>query len=71
MMPRSFRTIAETALSVVTGTLAVATVFWRDWIEVVFGLDPDGGSGSVEWLIIATLAGLSLACATTVVIEIS
>jgi len=28
------------------------TVAWPDWIELAFGVDPDGGSGLLEWLIV-------------------
>jgi hypothetical protein len=33
----------------------VLTLFWRDWIEVVFGVDPDGRSGALEFVIAAAL----------------
>jgi len=46
----------ETCLAVVAGTLAVATLFWPTWIETLFGVEPDGGSGEAEWLIVAVLA---------------
>ena len=44
----------------ITGTLALATAIVPDWIELVFGWDPDHHDGSVErwlviWLIIAGL----------------
>ena len=45
----------ESVCAVVTALLAVLTVIKRDWIEAVFGVDPDGHSGSVEWLIVGAL----------------
>jgi hypothetical protein len=29
--------------------------FWQDWIETLFGVDPDGGNGTAEWLIVLIL----------------
>src|SRR3954452_16747599 len=43
----------ETAVAVVCGVLAIATVFWQDWIEALTGFDPDHHGGSAEWLIVA------------------
>jgi hypothetical protein len=45
----------EAALSGVTGLVLVLTLVTRDWIEVVFGVDPDGGDGTLEWLLVAGL----------------
>ena len=42
----------ESILGSITGILAVVTIFWHDWIEAVFGADPDEGNGSAEWLVI-------------------
>jgi|KBSMisStaDraftv2_1062788.scaffolds.fasta_scaffold280971_1 hypothetical protein len=59
-MPRGLRVRfwAESVLASVTGVLAIVTIFWKDWIEVVFGIDPDHGNGSAEWFFVAVL-GLS------------
>jgi len=45
----------ETGLAIVTSILFVITVVQRDWIEIVFGVDPDNRSGALEWLIVAVL----------------
>jgi hypothetical protein len=39
----------------VTGVVAVITLFWHDWIEAVFRVDPDSGNGWAEWLIVLVL----------------
>jgi hypothetical protein len=41
----------ELALAALSACLFVATVVMPDWIEVVFGIDPDRGSGALEVLI--------------------
>lgn len=46
----------EIILAVVLGAATILTAVWPDWIEGLFGVDPDGGNGSVEWLIVAVLA---------------
>jgi hypothetical protein len=59
------RFVVASGAAVVGSLLALVTVFLRyDWIEVVLRIDPDGGSGSVEWL---TLAGLALVVVSCVV----
>lgn len=54
---------AESALAVLTGALAVLTIFWRDWIEGLTGWDPDHHSGSAEVAIIIALAAVSVVLA--------
>ena len=51
----------ESILATVTGVLAVVTIFWHDWIETVFGVDPDHGNGSAEWLAVLALAVVTVA----------
>ena len=36
--------------------LAVFTAFNHRWIELVFGVDPDSGSGLLEWTLLALAA---------------
>jgi len=44
-----------TAVAIVTSILLVITLVQRDWIEIVFGVDPDNRNGTLEWLIIGAL----------------
>jgi hypothetical protein len=53
----------ESIFGSVSGILAIITVFWHDWIEVVFGTDPDSGNGSAEWLAVLVLFLLTAALA--------
>jgi hypothetical protein len=43
-----------------TGFLTILTLVWRDWIEGVFGLDPDHHNGSFEWTLVAAGAVLTI-----------
>jgi hypothetical protein len=45
----------ETSMAIVTSVLFVITLLQRDWIEAVFGVDPDSRSGALEWLIVGAL----------------
>jgi hypothetical protein len=50
----------EVGLGLVSAGLFAVTFFWHDWIEIVFGVDPDEGNGLVEVLISASLLALTL-----------
>ena len=50
----------EVVLATITGILTVVTLLSREWIEIVFHVDPDGGSGALEWAIAVVLAFVTL-----------
>ena len=49
-------------MALLFGGLCVLTMVWPDWIEGVFGVDPDHHTGSLEWMIVVALG---LAAATS------
>ncbi|WP_405982418.1 ABC transporter permease [Streptomyces sp. NBC_00158] len=49
----------EAIAAALSGLLLLLTAIWPDWIESVFGVDPDQHSGALEWVIV----GVAL-CAT-------
>ena len=52
----------EAVLGSITLALLVLTLAWKDWIEVLFGVDPDHHNGAVEWAIVAVCAVATVAC---------
>ncbi|WP_328923759.1 ABC transporter permease [Streptomyces sp. NBC_00190] len=54
---------AEIVLGTLSGLLFLITLVWHDWIELLFGVEPDAGSGALEWLIVAVTALVAVLCA--------
>ena len=46
---------AEAVLCAVAAALFVVTEIWPDWIERVFGVDPDHNDGGLEWAVLIAL----------------
>lgn len=59
----------EVALAALSGLLALLTLVTREWIELLFGVDPDGGDGSLEWLLVVALAVVALVLAAVARVE--
>ena len=59
----------ETVSASFTGALFLITLVHRDWIETVFGVDPDHHNGSLEWLIVTGLLVATLVLASLARIE--
>jgi hypothetical protein len=60
MRPKT-RLALNTALAAINAAIFVATVFWPDWIELVFGVEYDEGNGQFECTIMVISGLLSLA----------
>lgn len=59
----------EAGMATVTSILFVITLVQRDWIEVVFGADPDNRNGTLEWLIVGVLLLVTITLFTLVSYE--
>jgi hypothetical protein len=50
----------ESALVGLTTILLLVTLVSREWIEILFGVDPDDGNGSLEWAIVGLLIAFTI-----------
>jgi hypothetical protein len=58
----------EIVAAAASGSLAILTLFWHDWIEVT-GWEPDNHNGTVEWLIVGVLAVIAVIAAVLARVE--
>jgi hypothetical protein len=50
----------ESSLAAASTLLAAVTVVVPDWIELSLRIDPDGGSGGLEWLFVFFFLGFGV-----------
>ena len=50
----------ELGLGVASTVFALLTLAWKDWLEIVFKVDPDHHSGSLEWVIVAVAVAITV-----------
>ncbi len=55
VQPSRRRVRLEVALAAGSFAFGVLALVWPEWIEAVFRVDPDAGSGSLEWAIAGVL----------------
>lgn len=53
-----------TVVAALTGLLAALTASWPAWIEAALSVDPDMGSGALEWSLVAALTASCMLCLT-------
>jgi hypothetical protein len=46
----------ETGLGALSALFLALTILWNDWIEIVFGVDPDHHNGSFEGAVVGVCA---------------
>jgi len=54
----------ESVMALASAALLVVTLITRTWIEEIFKVDPDQGSGSLEWIIVGVALMVAVASVT-------
>lgn len=53
----------ELVLAAISAALSVLTLVTPEWIEELTGLEPDAGSGGLEWIIAGAFLAGAVVCA--------
>ncbi|NYG08660.1 hypothetical protein BJ986_003147 [Phycicoccus badiiscoriae] len=53
----------EVTMAAFALTFTVLAIWDRQWVEGVLGAEPDGGDGSLEWLLVVVPAVIACVCA--------
>jgi hypothetical protein len=54
----------EAILACFSAFIVLLTAVWHDWVEGIFGFDPDHHNGSFEWELVAVCLALTALCGT-------
>lgn len=60
----------ESALAVVSLATLVMTLISKSWIEILTGLDPDGGGGAAEWAVAMALTAVTISAVGMACVEL-
>jgi len=52
----------EAVLASFSAFILLLTAVWHDWIEGIFGFDPDHHNGAFEWELAAVCLALTVVC---------
>jgi hypothetical protein len=52
----------ETFFAGLSAFLVVLTAVWHDWVEGIFGFDPDRHDGAFEWQLAAACCVIAVGC---------
>lgn len=55
-------------LAAISAVLLVLTLVWPQWIEGIFGVEPDSGDGSFELVVVLGLAVVAVASSTDAIL---
>ena len=65
----SARFWVELGLGVASAVFALFTLAWKDWIEIVFRVDPDHHSGELEFGVVAMLVVVTIIAGAVASVE--
>jgi hypothetical protein len=57
-------------LAAIATILAVVTFVWHDWVELVFGVEPDDGSGWLEASVTIVATAVAIVAGLVAAVEI-
>ena len=66
-----WRTWLYGVAAVISVVLAITTLLWHDWAEILFDIDPDEGSGWFEFGVTAAFGLIAIATIALTVVDVA